>query len=125
MNNIARRLHQVRQHRNISQARIAKAIGVSVGTIQNYEHGRAQIAADRLKHLAIALQCEPADLLADPGSPLPRYRFRYPRYRFRNSLIGVILASLAPATPDTMPELVLHLEQLTDNFDRIDPDDLA
>ena len=71
------RLHQVRQHRNISQGRLAKAVGVSVGTIQNYEHGRAHITADRLEQLARALQCEPAELLAAPGSPLPRYRYRY------------------------------------------------
>jgi transcriptional regulator with XRE-family HTH domain len=47
---------------------------VSVGTIQNYEHGRVHITTDRLEQLARALQCEPVDLLMPPGSPLPRYR---------------------------------------------------
>jgi transcriptional regulator with XRE-family HTH domain len=69
MNNIAKRLHQVREHRHISQGQIAKAIGVSVGTVQNYEHARTHIPADRL---------EPADLLAPPEAPPPRYR--RPRY---------------------------------------------
>jgi transcriptional regulator with XRE-family HTH domain len=73
---IGKRLHQVREHRNISQARIAKAVGVSVSSIQNYEHGRNRIPADRLEHLARALQCELGDLLADPSSPPPRYRQR-------------------------------------------------
>lgn len=73
------RLHQVREHRNISQGQVAKVIGVSVGTIQNYEHGRTHITTDRLEQLAQALQCEPTDLLAQPEAPLPRYH--RPRYK--------------------------------------------
>ena len=69
-------MRQIRQHRKISQGKIAKAIGVSVGTVQNYERGRASITTDRLEQLARALQCEPAELLQPPGSPLPRYRYR-------------------------------------------------
>ena len=68
-----RRLCQVRQHRGMSQAQIAKAIGTSVGTVQNYEHGRVHMTVDQLLELARALQCEPVDLLAPPGSPPPRY----------------------------------------------------
>jgi len=68
-----KRLLEIRQHRGISQGRIAKVLGVSVGTVQNYEHGRTHITTDRLEQLARALQCEPADLLKPPGSPLPRY----------------------------------------------------
>jgi transcriptional regulator with XRE-family HTH domain len=68
------RLHQVRQHRGMSQGRIARLIGVSTGTVQGYEHGRTHLTVDRLVDLARALQCEPAELLAPPGSPLPRYR---------------------------------------------------
>lgn len=79
---IGKRLYQVRKHRNISQGQIARAVGVSVGTIQNYEHGRALITTDRLEQLAQALQCEPMDLLAEPGSiPPPRYRYNQRRYR--------------------------------------------
>jgi transcriptional regulator with XRE-family HTH domain len=73
---IGKRLHQIREHRNISQARIASTIGVSVGTIQGYEHERTRITADRLEQLAHALQCEPIDLLGEPDSPPPRYRYR-------------------------------------------------
>jgi transcriptional regulator with XRE-family HTH domain len=74
---LGNRLHQIRQHRKTSQGRLAKALGVSVGTIQNYEHGRVHITAGRLEQLAMALQCEPADLLESPDTPPPRYR----RYR--------------------------------------------
>jgi transcriptional regulator with XRE-family HTH domain len=71
-----RRLCQVRQHRGMSQGQVARAIGASVGTVQNYEHGRVHITVDRLLELARALQCEPVELLREPGSPPPRYRRR-------------------------------------------------
>jgi transcriptional regulator with XRE-family HTH domain len=77
------RLRQVREHRKMSQRRLAKAIGVSVGTVQNYERGRVAITTDRLEQLARALQCEPADLLKPSGSPPPRYRHRYRGFRPR------------------------------------------
>jgi transcriptional regulator with XRE-family HTH domain len=70
------RLYQVRQHRGMSQGRLARALGVSVATVQNYEHGRVHLTVDRLLEFAHALQCEPAELLMEPGSPLPRYRRR-------------------------------------------------
>jgi transcriptional regulator with XRE-family HTH domain len=69
-----RRLCEIRAHRGISQARLARSLRVTVGTIQNYEHGRVHITAERLEQLAHALQCELADLLARPGSAMPRYR---------------------------------------------------
>jgi transcriptional regulator with XRE-family HTH domain len=70
------RLHVIREHRQISQGQIAKAVGVSVGTIQNYERGRVAITTDRIEQLASALQCEPVDLLAPPDAPPPRYHRR-------------------------------------------------
>ena len=81
---LGKRLHQIREHREISQGRLARAIGVAVGTIQNYEHGRVHITAERLEQLAQALQCEPADLLASPDAPMPRYR-RYRTFQQRAS----------------------------------------
>lgn len=68
------RLRQVREHRGMSQGRLARTIGVSIGTIQSYEHARVRIPVDRLEQLAQVLQCEPADLLKPPGSRLPLYR---------------------------------------------------
>lgn len=71
---LGQRLHQIRDCRGLSQAQLARAIGVSVGTVQNYEHGRNPIPTDRLEPLAMALSCKPVELLAEPGSPTPRYR---------------------------------------------------
>jgi transcriptional regulator with XRE-family HTH domain len=71
------RLLEIRKTRSLSQARLAKAIGVTTGTIQAYEHSRARITVERLEALAEALQCEPAELLAPPGARLlPRYPSR-------------------------------------------------
>ena len=76
---LGERLRQIREHRDISQGQLARAIGVSVGTIQHYEQGRTHITTERLEQLSRALQCEPADLLMPPDEPLPRYR--RPRFR--------------------------------------------
>jgi transcriptional regulator with XRE-family HTH domain len=61
------RLLEIRKIRGLSQGRLAKTIGVTVGTIQAYEHGRSRITVERLEALADALQCEPADLLKPPA----------------------------------------------------------
>ena len=60
---IGPRLAELRRARGFSQAWLAKRIGVSVGTIQAYERRRARLPSDRLKELAEALRCDPADLL--------------------------------------------------------------
>jgi len=120
------RLHQIREHREISQGKIAKAIGVSIGTIQNYEHGRAHMTADRLEQLAQALQCEPADLLASPGTPPPRYRRQRYRYDLACTMAGLaILAASGFSPTPTQPQLSLDLEEFADHLHRIKPDDLA
>jgi transcriptional regulator with XRE-family HTH domain len=60
---IGAHLAQVRKSRSLSQGKLAKAIGVTVGTIQAYEHGRARITLERLIALAEAFQYEPVELL--------------------------------------------------------------
>lgn len=69
------RLREIRNHRQMSQRMLARSIGVMVGTIQNYEQGRAHVSVERLEQLALALRCQPADLLEPTGSALPKYRF--------------------------------------------------
>jgi transcriptional regulator with XRE-family HTH domain len=59
------RLAEIRQSRCLSQARLAKRIGVTPGAVQTWEHGRASLTVDRLLQLAHALKCEPADFLED------------------------------------------------------------
>jgi transcriptional regulator with XRE-family HTH domain len=46
----------------MSQAELARAIGVSKATIVHYEHGRAEIRATRLELIAVALHCQVPDL---------------------------------------------------------------
>ena len=60
----------------MSQAELARAIGVSKATIAHYEHGRAEIRATRLEQIAVALHCQVPDLLAPLDAPLPRAKFR-------------------------------------------------
>ena len=120
---MGQRLRKIREHRGISQGRLAKAIGMTVGIIQMYEHGRVQPAADRLEQLARALQCEPVDLLAPPETPPPRYR--RPRYSALAGLIVLAAGTLAAAPGRPPPQLALDLEELAYHFERIEPDDLA
>jgi transcriptional regulator with XRE-family HTH domain len=71
---LGQRLREVRQCRGLSQAKLARAIGVTVGTIQAYEHDRSRVTVDRLLAIAAVFQCEPGELLAPPGTALlPRY----------------------------------------------------
>jgi transcriptional regulator with XRE-family HTH domain len=60
---IAARLIEARKARGFSQGWLAKRIGVSVGTIQAYEHGRSRIPASRLAQMASVLDWEPGKLL--------------------------------------------------------------
>src|SRR5262245_2808766 len=69
-----RRLQEVREHVGVSQLLLAQLIRVSKGTIQNYESGRVPLHVGRMGQIARALNVEPADLLAQPGAPLPKLR---------------------------------------------------
>jgi transcriptional regulator with XRE-family HTH domain len=60
---IGTRLAEARKARGMSQGWLAKRIGVSVGTIQAYEHGRSRIPGDRLEALVSVLRCDPATLI--------------------------------------------------------------
>jgi transcriptional regulator with XRE-family HTH domain len=80
---LGKRLHEIREHRGMSQRLLARTIGVAVGTIQNYEHGRVQMTTKRIEQLAHALQCEPSELLKSSGSALPKYHFAGSREHLR------------------------------------------
>jgi transcriptional regulator with XRE-family HTH domain len=60
---IGARLAEARKARGMSQGWLAKRIGVSIGTIQAYEHGRSRIPGDRLEALIGVLRCDPATLI--------------------------------------------------------------
>jgi transcriptional regulator with XRE-family HTH domain len=63
---VGARLAAARQARGMSQGWLAKRIGVSVGLVQAYEHGRTRIAVERLMELAEVLHCDAANLLPPP-----------------------------------------------------------
>lgn len=63
-------LKQWREHRDLSQQRLADRIGTSKGYISDLERGKRRYNQDLLEMLADALMCEPADLLIrDPSEP--------------------------------------------------------
>jgi transcriptional regulator with XRE-family HTH domain len=94
---LGQRLRQIRKARGISQGRLAKAIGMTVGIIQMYEHGRVQPAANRLDQIAQELQCKVANLLESPDAPLPHDR-RYRLSREHARPTANALLSIAPKT---------------------------
>ena len=65
---IGARLAEVRRHCGLTQRQLAKAAGVTLTAIQNWERGRHAISAKRLGPLADALHCQPIDLLMLPGT---------------------------------------------------------
>jgi transcriptional regulator with XRE-family HTH domain len=60
---IGARLAEVRRHCSLTQGQLAKAVGVTLTTIQNWQRGRTGLPAKRLAALANALHCQPIDLL--------------------------------------------------------------
>jgi transcriptional regulator with XRE-family HTH domain len=69
---IGARLAEVRRHCGLTQRQLAKAVGVTLTTIQNWERGRTGLPGKRLAALANALHCQPIDLLMLPGTGMPR-----------------------------------------------------
>ena len=65
---IGARLAEVRRRCGLTQRQLAKAVGVTITAIQNWERGRHGISAKRLGRLADALYCQPLDLLMLPGT---------------------------------------------------------
>jgi DNA-binding XRE family transcriptional regulator len=65
---IGARLAEVRRRCGLTQRQLAKAVGVQLTTVQNWERGRTGLPAKRLAALANALHCQPIDLLMLPGT---------------------------------------------------------
>jgi transcriptional regulator with XRE-family HTH domain len=68
---IGARLAEVRRRCGLTQRQLAKAVGVQLTTVQNWERGRTRLSAKRLAALANALHCQPIDLLMLPGTGMP------------------------------------------------------
>jgi transcriptional regulator with XRE-family HTH domain len=63
-------LKEWREHRQLSQEKLAEALDMTQGMISQLETGRINYTSNHLDLLAKALMCEPADLLTrDPNDP--------------------------------------------------------
>lgn len=63
------KLQSVRQKKNMSQSQLAKASGVSVRVLQDYERGARDISGAKLAtllKLCKALECGLRDIITDP-----------------------------------------------------------
>jgi transcriptional regulator with XRE-family HTH domain len=64
-------LRRIRQSRHLTQAQLAKRVGITANQISRYEHGRDDPGLDVLDRLLVALKCFYSDLLAKPELPPP------------------------------------------------------
>lgn len=63
-------IKQWRKKKGWNQAKLAEAIGVSIATISQIENRETGYKQEYLEGIAVALGCEPADLLVrDPNDP--------------------------------------------------------
>ena len=70
------RISEIREDRNLTQAELAHAIGVSKYRQFHYEHGQTRIAVEYLERLAEVLHCKMKELRAPAGSPFRKHRSR-------------------------------------------------
>ena len=68
---IGDRLAEMRKHRKLTQQKLATRSCISLAMLRKYEQGRASVRNDVLIRLAAVLRCQPRQLNAPPGSPLP------------------------------------------------------
>ena len=67
---VGKRLAELRASRRISQRQLAKHLGITTTTVQNWEHSRAMIPIGRLRQLGDALGCDDIELLRAPGAAI-------------------------------------------------------
>lgn len=69
--NLGQRVAAIRTKRGITQRQLARQLGITEQTIQNWEHGRHNIPVARIRDLAHALGCEEAEFLLPTSAPIP------------------------------------------------------
>jgi transcriptional regulator with XRE-family HTH domain len=60
-------LRKIRNARNVSQEKLAEALGVTFQQVQKYEKGSNRVSASRLVQITKALQCRLEDLFTGTG----------------------------------------------------------
>lgn len=107
---IGQRLRQARIRRDLSQAELGAAIGVTFQQVQKYEKGESRIALSTLAQLRSALQIEPADLLPtlrNDGDPIPD-----PLAALGSSIVGVQLARLVGRMRPDQQQSILEVAKV-------------
>lgn len=63
------KLKEMREAKNLKQAELADALGVTQGTISQWESGISNPSLDKLKKLASELGCTVDELIGDNDDP--------------------------------------------------------
>lgn len=67
-------LREWRNHRNLTQEKLADRAGLTQGMISQLENGQSDYTGELLRRLAGVLLCDPADLITrDPSKPEPMW----------------------------------------------------
>lgn len=63
-------LRKIRNARNVSQEKLAEALGITFQQVQKYEKGSNRVSASRLVQITKALQCRLEDLFEGTGQTI-------------------------------------------------------
>jgi len=102
-------LRRIRTARHLTQAQLAKAVGITANQISRYERGLDDPSLDMLEPLLIALRCWYRDLLAKPEAPDPPERMMFrPTIDVDAVCIQVVIAEFAQPTrsPVQYPDMM-------------------
>lgn len=72
---LGRKIKNARLALGLTQAKVAKAIGVSMQQVQKYENGRNRISVSRLNQLSIALKVDFSRALATADARFIQFEF--------------------------------------------------
>jgi transcriptional regulator with XRE-family HTH domain len=94
---------RIRIARHLTQAQLAKAVGITANQISRYEHGLDDPSLDILDPLLVTLRCWYPDLLANPDLPDPPERImRRPTGDVVTGSIEIVIEEFA--RPNRPPE---------------------
>ncbi|WP_297022434.1 helix-turn-helix domain-containing protein [Thalassospira sp.] len=66
---VENRIKKKRKARGLTLKQLAEIVGVSNQQISHLENGRRRLSVEWLLRIAEALECQPSDLLVEPGKP--------------------------------------------------------
>ncbi|SOC24567.1 helix-turn-helix domain-containing protein [Thalassospira xiamenensis] len=66
---VENRIKERRKARGLTLKQLAELIGASNQQISHLENGRRRLSVEWMHRIAEALECQPSDLLVEPGKP--------------------------------------------------------